>query len=687
MPSEIRRTALLGSVILSFATALAAQALAAWRPVGPGLPASPVSGALIAAPNGSTLYTIGRRGLLFKSTDGSDSWTALSGVTGVYSLLSDPRNPETLYAGTSHGVLKSTDGGSTWEGVNTGLPKGSPAWAQVLAIDSVNPSIIYVQKWQGLFKSSDGGQSWSVLNALGADFQIQKLFIDPNHATLYAGLGPGLYKSTDGGKTWHTVPATGVTGYCCDLLSFDPATSTLYARGGIDPIQNPGHYGSIYKSTDQGNTWTPAGSGFPDDAGTRLVPDPISPGTIYAPYVQFGWLGAPPVSGLMKTTDGGESWRPVQPAVPGAYILSLAVDAYSTVYIDYDSGDAYKSADGGATWTRVKGIPTVVDIPALLPDPAQPDVLYAAAGDNGIFRSSDSGGNWTKLSSFQFDTNFYGHRTVGAEFLAADPRNSQIIYAGSICFLYKSADAGTNWQNLYAGQPYCGESGVLSLDPGDPNTIFLGQLSFAEGDSSLRKTSDGGATWKQVWFSTDSYILVVAVDPATSNIVYAGTSGKGLLRSTDGGENWSEVDIGRTVNVVAFDPVHPTTVYAATTTDSFSGPTRFDGLFKSTDAGASWSAINTGLDTVSNTGAPVTALAFHPGNAEIIYVATSGNGVFRSTDGGAHWSAFNVGLSNFDVHALAVAPGGHGFLYASTSGGVFAVSISDQRRAQGVGKQ
>ena len=203
------------------------------------------------------------------------------------------------------------------------------------------------------------------------------------------------------------------------------------------------------------------------------------------------------------------------------------------------------------------------------------------------------------MNSFKFDTNFYGDRTVGAAFLAADPHNSQVFYAGSVCFLYKTADSGINWQNLYAGQQYCGESGVLALDPRDPNTIFLGQAPLAEGDSSLRKTSDGGSTWRQVWSSSESYIIALAANTTISNTVYAGVSGvssssRGLLRSTDGGENWTEVDLGPAVNVVAIDPCDPSIVYAATATDNYSEPTGFNGLFKSTDGGGSWSPINTG---------------------------------------------------------------------------------------------
>lgn len=160
----------IGSLFLlqaALTLAFAQSRIPAWRHIGYDLPASSsVVEALIADPGDPpTIYGISDRSLLYKSTDGSNSWRALSGATGVYSLLIDPRNPATLYAGTSHGVLKSTDGGSTWSGINTGLPPGSPAWVQVLAIDPAHSSVLYVEKWQGLFKSTDGGQSWTSLNA------------------------------------------------------------------------------------------------------------------------------------------------------------------------------------------------------------------------------------------------------------------------------------------------------------------------------------------------------------------------------------------------------------------------------------------------------------------------------------------------------------------------------------------
>ena len=127
---------------LLFLEMLCGQSSGTWHQIGQTIPRLPVESVLIADPaNEATVYATAR-GLLFKSTDGSDSWSAVSGVTGVYSLLIDATNSAILYAGTSHGVLKSTDGGSTWTGANAGLPQGWPAWAQVLTIDPANPSVL-----------------------------------------------------------------------------------------------------------------------------------------------------------------------------------------------------------------------------------------------------------------------------------------------------------------------------------------------------------------------------------------------------------------------------------------------------------------------------------------------------------------------------------------------------------------
>ncbi len=663
---------------------------AGWRQIGHGLPTTVVgNGTLIADPaDGLTLYAISNPGLLFKSTDGSNTWTVLSGVTGVYSLLIDPRNPATLYAGTSHGVLKSTDGGSTWTGANAGLPQGWPAWAQVLAIDPANSSVLYVQKWTGVFKSTDGGKSWDELNARfyafkGAttplpDFQIQKLVIDPAHgSTMYAG---GLFKSADGGATWYgvTVTIAGATVKNPGLWTLDPSTSTLYV-----PYLDFDNKTHIAKSTDQGTTWMPGDGALPDGLLFSLMVDPRNAGTIYARYVQFSSSGT--TLGVAKTTNGGGHWTTINNGLPVSYSFwSLAVAADSALYTSFHnsyagSGLIFTSTNGGANWHGANAGPAIVDVHSLAVDPAKPDVLYALAGLDGVFKSADRGANWTTLTALPIPTDPSGPIPGSVLSLAINSGNSNILYAWATCHLFKSIDAGASWQSNARRVPdWCGDGGFLSLDPHDSNTFYLAQSDGVDGAGWLLKTADGGLSWNYIWQSRD-FPLAVAIAPGDPATIYVGTS-NGLLKTTDGGSIWSDTPLHSVVNVLAIDPLHPNVVYAATTSDDFYPlPAGSPGLFKSTDAGASWSAINSGLETLINTGAPVTALALDPVHPDVVYAGTSGNGVFRSTDGGAHWSPFNRGLTNFDVRILAIAPGRADLLYASTSAGVFAIPLVPER--------
>jgi photosystem II stability/assembly factor-like uncharacterized protein len=147
--------------------------------------------------------------------------------------------------------------------------------------------------------------------------------------------------------------------------------------------------------------------------------------------------------------------------------------------------------------------------------------------------------------------------------------------------------------------------------------------------------------------------------------LYAGVP-EGIFRSTDGGTNWTNLGL-MDVTALALNPGDPNTIYAAAGGASYFGPGIL-GLFKSTDRGASWAPINNGLTTVLESRSTVTAIAFAPGNACTVYLATSGSGVYKSVDGGENWKPLNRGLTNLDVRQLAVTSNA---LYAVTSGGIF----------------
>ena len=190
---------------------------------------------------------------------------------------------------------------------------------------------------------------------------------------------------------------------------------------------------------------------------------------------------------------------------------------------------------------------------------------------------------------------------------------------------------------------------ALAIDPQTPTTLYAGTSG-----AGVFKSSNGGQSWSAINAGLgDPFVNALAIDPQTPTTLYAGTSG-GVLKSSNGGQSWSAVNTGLglfDVQALAIDPQTPTTLYAGT-----SGA----GVFKSSNGGQSWSAINAGL------GDPfVSVLAIDPQTPTTLYARASG-GIFKSSNGGQSWSAINAGLDNRFVSALAIDPQTPTTLYAGT---------------------
>jgi hypothetical protein len=186
----------------------------------------------------STIYAGTGGGGVFKSTNSGSNWTAVdTGLTStaVYTLVIDPNTPSTIYAGTiGGGVFKSTNGGSNWTAVNTGLTN---TYVQSLAIGPNTPSTIYAGTGGGVFKSTNSGSNWTAMNTGLTSTTVYTLAINPNTpSTIYAGTGGGgVFKSTNGGSDW-TGMNTGLTSTYVRSLEINPNTpSTIYAgtSGGV----------------------------------------------------------------------------------------------------------------------------------------------------------------------------------------------------------------------------------------------------------------------------------------------------------------------------------------------------------------------------------------------------------------------------------------------------------------------
>ena len=253
---------------------------------------------------GGTLF-LGASVGLYTSTNGGDTWTHLSsactmtdGCPDSWAIAAAPDAAETVYAGTRHhGVLKTTDGGATWQ-AGIGLPR---ELVLGLAVHPRAPATIFASGPFGVFKSTDAGRTWvssSVGIVLKPGHSVKTLTLDPRDPdVLLAGLTEGgVYRSEDGGRTWGFLahPCDPIT-YRCDnhieALERDPVNPTTLYAGTL--------YGSLYRSTDSGATWYLRTSGIQGGWVKSIRVDPTRPSTVYA-----GTYGG----GMFKTTNAASSW-------------------------------------------------------------------------------------------------------------------------------------------------------------------------------------------------------------------------------------------------------------------------------------------------------------------------------------------------------------------------------------------
>lgn len=196
---------------------------------------------------------------LFKTADGGLCWADISsyidtlGATGyVYTVMIDPANSQNLYAGGHYWdenrnefyLLKSTDGGSHWTPIGSGIT--SPVYS--LVIDASLPSTLYASTYDEVVKSLNGGLSWNPTGGGIVGKYVRSLLLDTVFpSTLYAGNRAGAFRTTDGGQNWLPSSSGMVATRICALAIAYSSPNTIYVGVESD---------ALYKSTDDGNGWT-----------------------------------------------------------------------------------------------------------------------------------------------------------------------------------------------------------------------------------------------------------------------------------------------------------------------------------------------------------------------------------------------------------------------------------------------
>jgi photosystem II stability/assembly factor-like uncharacterized protein len=493
------------------------------------------------------------------------------------------------------------------------------------------------------------GGRWQFAGPSNIGGRVVDIAVDPVRAdTLYiAAATGGVWRSRDKGANCVSIwPAANPQSMGALLIT---SSGTLFAGTGE---ANPGGGsityggGGIYRSQDSGRTWEQVGLGNSGAIG-RLAVDPANPQHLFAavagPLYNHGGD-----RGVYESTDNGTTWTRVLAGdndTTGA--VDLAIDPANPnrlfaamwdhlrqpdlrTYGGVGSG-IFRSTDGGATWQRLtNGLPgasSTIGRIGLALAPSNPQQVYAIVNQasgffQGFYKSDDGGDSWSKFAT---DGTLSGAQSSYGWWFGrvwVDPADQMHVFAAGV-YLCESKNGGSSFTGQFSPHP---DHHAMAWDPKVPGRVYLG--------------NDGGTYRSDVNGSNDQWVAAVSqpftqfysvdVSEQDASRLVGGAQDNGVNRSYPG-TGWNTYVGGDGLEAL-IDPVNQNFVY---------GCSQYGDCIRSTDGG------DTGFDFTGSTSSSrrnwLTPLQFDPANPAILYYA--GNLVNRSVDRGVHWSVISPDLT------------------------------------------
>jgi photosystem II stability/assembly factor-like uncharacterized protein/PKD repeat protein len=596
----------------------------------------------------------------------SAAWSPGIGRINVVNV--DPTNSNKIYIGApSGGLWKSTDGGLTWITTTDNEPV---LGVSGIAVNPFNSNTIYISTgdddaWDtysiGILKSTDGGATW---NTTGFSYNVdsgKKIFsfaIDPvDSNTLFLGTNSGIYKTIDGAATWNLVSTVEFV----DDIKFKPGDhNTIYACA-LD----------FLVSTDNGNSFTAITAGLPSDTAINRLKIAVTPANPSAVYVIAGNPIGNSFYGLYYSNNSGNSFvtQSTSPNVIGYapdgsshdgqdwYTLSLAVSPTNANEVYAGGVNIWKSLDGGVTWalnafwetqhfSPVNVAYVHADIHTLV---FYGNTLFSGC-DGGVWKTMDHGNTWINLSNGIENTEFYRLGTTNY--------NPALIYAGAQDNGIIKFNTG-NWSQVQGA-----DGMVCRIDYTNYNNVYV---SFQDG--YLLKSGDGGqtfATMSGTITENGGWVTPMEIDPVNPNTLYAAY--QHVWKSTNGGISWDTLHSAGnnfTLTTMAIAKSNPGYIYIGNNNH----------ILRTIDGGNTWVEVTNNLPADS---IAMTSIAVDPYNPDIVYATFTfdhnGQKVYKTVTGGIGvnaWTNISGTLPNIPIDCIAIQQGGNHGLYIGTDVGIY----------------
>jgi photosystem II stability/assembly factor-like uncharacterized protein len=673
-----------------------------WRSIGPNRGGRSITSA--GSPSRPLEYYFGAvGGGLWKTVDAGTTWKPVTDgqlkSSSVGAVAVSESNPDVVYIGMGEtelrgnimqgdGVYKSVDAGKTWK--NVGL-NDSQAIARV-RVHPTNPDIVFVAAFghpygpnaeRGVFRTKDGGKTWQKVLYRSDHSGAVDLCFDPhNPNVLFAAIwdayrtpwslssgGPesGLFKTTDGGDHWTEITRNsglpqGIVGKIGVAVS-GADSKRIYAMVEADD-------GGVFTSDDSGATWKKVS----EDRRvrqrafyyTRIYADPKDRETIYILNTSF-----------FRSIDGGKTYKVVRTPHGDNHDLWIAPNDNKRM-VNSNDGGANVSFTGGETWTG-QAFPTA----QLYHIAVTKDVPYHVCGaqqDNTTIcvSSEETGGRGGRVSPVMY-------QVAGGEsgYIAPDPKNANVFYAGSQGALLTRFDRTTNqardiqvYPLFFSGMPARDLKErwqwtfPIVFSPKDSNVLYTcsqhlwktvneGQTwqtispDLTRGDPKTLGDSGGPITKDQNGPEIYGTIFAIAPAPQDVNLIWTG-SDDGLAHVTrDGGQHWENItpkDFPEFMRISIIDasPHTPGTAYLAGKRYQLDDTKPY--IYKIENYGKKWTKIVTGIPANDF----VHSVREDPKRPGLLYAGTE-HGIYVSFDDGAHWQSLLLNLPDTQVSDLLIA--------------------------------
>lgn len=638
---------------------------------------------------------------------------AISGTAGNQLLKSgrlnfitvDPTNSNNLWVGAPAGGLwQSTNGGTSW---STNTDQLSVNGCSDLAIDPTNTNIMYLATGDGdggdtrsigVLKSTDGGQTWNptgLVNNVTTYFLIRRLIINPsNPQILLAATNQGIYRTTNGGTSWTVVNAAN-----CYDLEFRPGDPNIvYASGS-----------SFRISTNGGASFTQVSSGIPTSASRMAIA--VTPADSLYVYVLAGNGSNSGFLGFYRSTSGGTTFA-VMSTTPNVlgwssagtdtggqswYDLCVAASPLDKDEVVVGGVNVWRSFNGGTNWS-IYGHWTGTNAPFTHAD--HHDLEYDALGT--LFNCNDgtvykrSGNVWLEIcgninisqiyrlgmSSLTPNKWITGHQDNGTSIWNGTVYDAAIGGDGMDCFfdrtndnnvfgesqngnLRRSTNGGNSWSNAKSGLPSSGPwLTPWKQDPKDPDTLYCGY-------KQMYRSVNLAQSWTQLTSlpNTSADVNEFAIAPSNNQVIYV-LKNTGIYKTTNGGTSWTTVTNGVPVasanpEYICIDPNDPNDAWVV-----LSGYSSGNKVYRTTNGGTSWTNISANLPNI-----PASCCVYQPGSNDRIYIGMD-VGIYYRDNNDNGWTLYNAGLPNTPVSELEITPVNPNLLYAATYGrGVWAADL------------